>query len=61
MSFQKEEEKEEEEEGEEKEKEEMGRSNTKEQGQVHSIRCVLARTASNFGQKRHFCRISTPV
>ena len=33
----------------------------KEQGRIHGIRCVLARNASNFGRKRHFCRISTRV
>ena len=32
-----------------------------EQGRIHGIRCVHARTASNFGRKRLFCRISTRV
>ena len=33
----------------------------KERGRIPGIRCVLARTASNFGRKRYFCRISTRV
>ena len=32
-----------------------------EQGRIHGIRCVLARTDSNFDQKRHFCMVSTRV
>jgi len=36
------------------------RSNPK-QGRIHGIRCVLARTASRFGQKRWFCKVSTRV
>ena len=32
-----------------------------EQGWIHGIRCVLARTGSSFSQKRHFCMVSTRV
>ena len=32
-----------------------------EQGRIHGIRCVLARTVSSFGQKRDFCIVSTRV
>ena len=31
------------------------------QGRIHGIRCVLACTDSNFGQKGHYCMVSTPV
>ena len=32
-----------------------------EQGRIHGIRCVLARTDSRFGQKLLFCMVSTRV
>ena len=32
-----------------------------EQGRIHGIRCVLAHTDNSFGQKRHFCMVSTHV
>ena len=34
-------------------------SNIEKQGRIHGIRCVLARTDSSFGRKRHFCMVST--
>jgi len=36
-------------------------NNISQQGRIHGIRCVPARTASNFGRKRHFWRISIRV
>ena len=42
--------------------EKQKREGMKEQGvYIHGIRCVLARTDSNFGQKQHFCMVSTRV
>ena len=35
--------------------------NAYQQGRIHGIRCVHARTASNFGRKQYFCWISTRV
>ena len=34
---------------------------TVKQGRIHGIRCVLARTEGSFGQKGHFCMVSTRV
>ena len=31
------------------------------QGRIHGIRCILARTDSSLGRKRHFCIVSARV